>query len=220
MSRRSLGLEDTVYDYLLRESLREPALLADLRKETAALPEAGMQISPEQGQFMQLLVELMGARLAVEVGTFTGYSALSVALAMPSDGRLVCCDLSSDYTDIGKPYWARAGVADKIDLRIGPALDTLDGLLEEGCAGRVDFMFVDADKTNYDGYYERGLKLLRQGGLLAIDNVLWNGSVADPSNRKETTEAIRALNSKLHGDERITLSMLPVGDGLTLARKR
>jgi predicted O-methyltransferase YrrM len=178
-----------------------------------------MQISPEQGQLMALLVQAIGARRAIEIGTFTGYSALWVALALPADGRLVCCDVSAEWTAVGKPFWERAGVAGKIDLRIAPAIATLDRLLADGDAG-YDFAFIDADKTGYDGYYERCLKLLRPGGLIAIDNVLWGGDVANPKHRSADTLALRALNRKLHHDERVTLSMLPVGDGLTLALKR
>ncbi len=220
MSARSIGLTDALYDYLLRNSLREPAVLAELRAETAAMPDGGMQISPEQGQFMRLLVRLTGARRCVEVGTFTGYSALSVALALPDDGRLVCCDVSEDFTSVARRYWAKAGVADKVELRLAPALESLDALIKEGGAGQYDLAFVDADKKNYDGYYERCLTLLRAGGLLLVDNVLWDGAVADPKNNDKQTIAIRRLNAKMQQDERIDVSMLPVGDGLTLARKR
>ena len=220
MSRQTLTLTDTLYDYLLSVSLREPPLLARLREETAALPHAGMQISPEQGQFMALLVELIGARRTLEVGTFTGYSSLCVALALPADGQIVACDVSEDFTKVGRRYWAEAGVEDRIDLRLAPALDTLDSLLDEGQAGTFDFAFIDADKENYDGYYERSLRLVRSGGLVAIDNVLWNGSVIDPDKQDKDTQAIRALNAKLRQDLRVGLSLLPIGDGLTLARKR
>jgi caffeoyl-CoA O-methyltransferase len=219
MSRRSWSIDDRVRQYLLDHSLREPAAAAELRGATAKLPHAGMQISPEQGQLMALLVQAIGARRAIEIGTFTGYSALWVALALPADGRLVCCDVSAEWTAVGKPFWEQAGVAGKIDLRIAPAMATLDRLLADGDAG-YDFAFIDADKTGYDGYYERCLKLLRPGGLIAIDNVLWGGDVANPKNRSADTLALRALNRKLHHDERVTLSMLPVGDGLTLALKR
>ena len=220
MSRQSLTLTDALYDYLLEASLREPPLLARLREETAALPRAVMQISPEQGQFMALLVELVGARRVLEVGTFTGYSALAVALAMPPDGRIVTCDVDEDMTAVARRYWAEARVADRIDLRLGPAVDTLDALIADGGAGSFDFAFVDADKVNYGAYYERGLALLRQGGLMLIDNVLWSGAVADPQKQDDDTRAIRALNAKLRDDQRVTLSLLPVSDGLTLARKR
>ena len=191
-----------------------------LREETASLEEANMQIGPEQGQFMTLLVELMGAQNALEVGTFTGYSALALALGLPDDGCLVACDVSEEWTAIGRRYWEEAGVAHKIDLRLAPALETLDGLLAEGRAGTFDFAFIDADKEGYDAYYERAVKLIRTGGLIVLDNTLWEGKVADPAVTDRDTEAIRILNRKLVGDERVTLSLLPVGDGLTLARKR
>ncbi len=220
MSRQTLTLSEALYDYLLSVSLREPPLLYRLREETAALPHAVMQISPEQGQFMALLAELVGARRVLEVGTFTGYSALVVALALPADGRIITCDVDEEMTAIARRYWAEGGVADKIDLRLGPAVDTLDALLADGGAGTFDFAFVDADKENYDAYYERALALLRQGGLMVIDNVLWSGAVADPNKMDPDTNAIRALNAKLHGDQRVSLSLLPVSDGITLARKR
>ncbi len=220
MSRRTWGIDEKVRKYLLEHSLREPAAAAELRAATAKLPYGGMQISPEQGQLMALLVQSIGARRAIEIGTFTGYSALWVAAALPADGKLVCCDVSAEWTAVGKPFWEKAGVAGKIDLRIGPATGTLDGLLAEGGAGAYDFAFIDADKTGYDGYYERCLKLLRRGGLIGIDNVLWGGDVADPKKRSADTLALRALNDKIHRDERVTLSMLPIGDGLTLALKR
>jgi O-methyltransferase len=220
MSNRTLPLNDTLHDYLLSHSLREPELLRELRKVTAALPEANMQIAPEQGQFMALLVELTGAKQILEVGSFTGYSALWMALALPPDGRLLACDLSREWTDIGARYWRKADVLERIDLRIGPALETLDALLADGDAGRFDLAFVDADKANYLHYYERCLRLLRPGGLLLFDNVLWDGAVADAGVTDEDTAAIRALNHALHRDQRISLSMLPIGDGLSLARKR
>jgi predicted O-methyltransferase YrrM len=220
MSSRTLELNDRLYEYLLAHTLREPPLMARLRAETAKLTYGTMQISPEQGQLMALLIEMIGARRALEVGTFTGYSALAVALALPADGRLIACDISEDYTAVGRRYWAEAGVADKIDLRIGPALNTLDSLLKDGAAGSFDFMFIDADKTNYRHYYERGLQLLRQGGLLAVDNVLWSGAVADPAQDDKDTQAIRDLNEAIHADPRVSMAMVPIGDGLTLARKR
>jgi len=220
MSNRTIGLSDEIYRYLLQHSLREPELLRRLREETTRMTRwANMQIAPEQGQFMGLLVQLIGARRALEVGTFTGYSALSVMLAMPRDGRLVACDLSKEFTDVARRYWAEAGLADRIELRLQPALNTLDELIAGGAAGSFDFAFIDADKENYDGYYERALKLLRPGGLLAIDNVLWNGSVADPTIHDADTNAIRALNDKVAKDRRVAISMVPIGDGLTLARK-
>lgn len=220
MSSRTLSLTDPLYDYLIEVSLREPPLLARLRAETEALPLASMQISPEQGQFMALLVDLIGARRALEIGTFTGYSALRVALALPADGRLVACDVSADYTRVARRYWAEAGVDGKIDLRLAPALETLDSLLEAGQAETFDFAFIDADKENYDGYYERSLQLVRKGGLIAIDNMLWSGSVIDADRQDKETQAIRDLNTKLRHDQRIDLSLLPVGDGLALLRKR
>lgn len=219
MANRTLDLTDRLYDYLLRVSVREPPVLAELRTETAKLPAAGMQIGPEQGQFMALLVELIGARRTLEVGTFTGYSALAVALALPPEGRVIACDVSEEYTRVARRYWAKAGVEHKIELRLGPALQTLGALLAGGGAGSFDFAFIDADKNNYDGYYEQALLLVRPGGLIAIDNVLWGGAVVDPEKRDEDTVAIRALNEKLKGDDRVSLSLVPIGDGLTLARK-
>lgn len=220
MSSRTLSLDDTLYAYLLNHSLREPEPLRKLRETTANHARSRMQISPEQGQFMRLLVELLDVRTALEVGTFTGYSALSVALALPSDGRLICCDVSEEFTAVGVPYWHEAGVADKIDLRIAPATETLQSLVDDGLQESFDMIFIDADKENYDAYYEMGLTLLKPGGLALIDNVLWSGRVADPANMSEDTVSVRALNKKLHADERVTMSLLPIGDGLTLARKR
>ncbi|MGB7479437.1 MAG: class I SAM-dependent methyltransferase [Burkholderiaceae bacterium] len=219
MSRRSLQLDDQLYRYLLEHSLREHPALAALRQATAGRPHANMQIAPEQGQLMALLVRLMGARRCIEIGVFTGYSALAVALALPDDGRLLACDISTEYTDVARPYWEAAGVAGKIALRLAPAQDTLDAELAAGAAGSYDFAFIDADKGGYDGYYERCLQLLRAGGLIALDNMLWGGSVARPAADADT-RALQALNDKLLRDERIDLSLLPVGDGLTLVRKR
>lgn len=221
MSNKTTLLLDPLYDYFLANSLREPKILAVLRAETARLPMANMQIAPEQGQFMAFLVEVMGAKRAIEVGTFTGYSALCVALAMPAQGRLIACDINEEWTAIAKRYWAEAGVADKIDLRLAPANKTLDALLlSESRQDSFDFAFIDADKTGYDGYYERILRLLRPGGVVAVDNVFWDGRVADPGQNDPDTQAIRAFNAKLVADERVSLSMVPIGDGLTLARKR
>ena len=221
MTRRTLNLDDALFAYLLEHSVREHPAQRALREATASHRAAGMQISPDQGQFMALLVRLMGARRTLEVGVFTGYSALSVALALPEDGQVLACDVSDEYTRIGRPFWAQAGVAQKIDLRLAPALKTLDAELAAGAAGGYDFAFIDADKEAYDGYYERCLRLVRPGGLIAIDNTLWGGSVARPAAAGDAdTRALQALNAKLHADERIDLSMLGIGDGLTLARRR
>lgn len=219
MSTRTLNLDDALYQYLLAASLREHPVLAELRSFTHNHPLSNMQISPEQGQFMAMLVKLIGARRTLEIGVFTGYSTLAVALALPPDGEVVACDISTDYTDVARQYWEKAGVAHKIDVRIAPAVDTLDALIEEGQSGNFDFAFIDADKTGYDDYYERCLTLLRVGGVVAVDNVLWSGRVAHTA-VDEDTAAIQVFNSKLRQDERVDLSMLPMGDGLTLARKR
>ena len=220
MSNASIGLSQELHAYLVKVGVREPDVLRRLRERTAALPEHGMQIAPEQGAFMSLLIKVMGARRCLEVGTFTGYSSTAVALALPADGRLVCCDVSREWTDIARETWTEAGVADRVELRLGPALETLDQLLAEGDAGRFDFAFIDADKPNYDGYVERALRLARAGGLIAIDNVLWSGRVADSSADDESTVAIRSLNEKLATDERVEVAMVPIGDGLTLVRVR
>jgi len=213
-------MTDTLYDYLLTINSPLPDLFASLRTETLQLPNAGMQISVEQGHFMDLLTRLIGAKKVLEVGVFTGYSALTVASALPGDGKLIACDVSTEWTSIGRKYWEEAGIAHKIDLRIAPAVETLDSLLAEGHAGTFDFAFIDADKPNYDAYYERILQLLRPNGLIAIDNTLWYGKVADETVQDESTVALRNLNAKLCADPRVTLSVLPVGDGLTLALKR
>ncbi|HLI19458.1 MAG TPA: class I SAM-dependent methyltransferase [Rhodanobacteraceae bacterium] len=219
MSRRTINLDDTLYDYLLAHSLREHPEQTALREVTRKHPRGGMQISPEQGQFMTLLIKLIGARRTIEIGTFTGYSALTVALALPADGRILACDISDEYTSVGKPYWQRAGVADKIELVIAPATGTLDARIARGETDRYDFAFIDADKAGYGAYYERCMKLVRQGGLIAFDNTLWDGAVAKPA-EDDDTRALQALNDKLHDDQRIDVAMLPIGDGLTLARKR
>lgn len=219
MSKKTLDLDNQLYNYLLSVSLREPEILRQLRQETNSHPSAGMQIAPEQGQFMALLVQLLGATKTLEVGVFTGYSSLCVALALPPHGKTIACDVSEEYTSVARRYWQKAGVADKIELRLAPALDTLDRLLAEGQAETFDFAFIDADKGNYEQYYERSLQLVRPGGLIAIDNVLWGGKVAAPQFQDNSTLAIRALNQKLHQDERITLSLVPIADGLTLALK-
>jgi caffeoyl-CoA O-methyltransferase len=222
MSNRTLEMTDAVYDYLLDVSLREDALLARLREETANHPMAVMQISPEQGQFMAMLVSLLGAVRCVEVGVFTGYSSLCMARALPEDGTIVACDVSEEYTNIARRYWAEAGLAERIDLRLAPATETLDSLLESGEAGSFDFGFIDADKENYPAYYERLLRLVRPGGLIAVDNTLWSGRLADEPGDDDDADtlALRAFNRALHGDERVDLSLVPIGDGLTLARVR
>jgi predicted O-methyltransferase YrrM len=219
MSRDQLTIDDALHQYLLDHSLREHPAQAALRAATTSHPHAGMQIAPEQGQFMALLVRLLGARRTLEIGVFTGYSALTVALALPDDGRLLACDISDAYTKVGVPFWQQARVAHKIDLRLAPALQTLDAELAAGAAGHYDFAFIDADKTGYDAYYERCLRLLRRGGLIAIDNTLWSGRVAGPAQDADTA-ALQQLNAKLHRDERVDVSLLPIADGLTLARIR
>ncbi len=220
MSTRSIGLSDKLHVYLINETLKETGLLRRLREETAALPDANMQISPEQGQFMRLLVELLGGRRAIEIGTFTGYSALCVAAALPDDGRLIACDTNETWTAMARVFWREAGVDHKIELRLAPALETLEQLLADGAAESFDFAFIDADKPNYDRYYESCLRLLRGGGLIAVDNALWSGKVADAAVDDEDTRSIRALNVKVREDERVTSSLVPIGDGLLLARKR
>jgi predicted O-methyltransferase YrrM len=220
VSAKTIPVTDAIWQYLLDVTVREPAVLTKLRDETGRMPRGGMQISPEQGQFMALLVELIGARRAIEVGVFTGYSSLRVALAMPADGKLVACDVSEEFTNVARRYWREAGVESKVDLRLGPALATLNALIAEGGRGTYDFAFIDADKSNYDGYYERCLELVRAGGLIAVDNTLWSGAVADPSQQDPDTRAIRELNAKIPDDPRVSSSLVPIGDGLLLARKR
>jgi predicted O-methyltransferase YrrM len=220
MPKRNIELTQTLDDYIFGVSLRESDVQRRLREETARLPMAGMQIAPDQGQLMALLARLVGARRCLEIGTFTGYSALAVALALPADGRIIACDVNPETTAVARRYWREAGVADKIELKLAPALATLDALLAERQEGRFDFAFIDADKENYDGYYERLLRLLRPGGLIVIDNVLWSGAVADRRAKDPETTALRALNQKLHQDERVDLALLPLADGITLARKR
>jgi O-methyltransferase len=219
MSAKTINLTAALHEYLLRNSLREPPILARLRAATAAMPNANMQISPEQGQFMQLLARLTGARRCIEIGTFTGYSSLAVALAMAPEGRLIACDVSAEWTAIARQFWREAGVADRIELRLQPALDTLDELLRSG-AEPFDLAFIDADKTGYRAYYDRLLGLVRPGGLIAVDNTLWNGRVADPADTSADTVALRAFNEHVHRDERVDLSLVPIGDGLTLLRVR
>jgi predicted O-methyltransferase YrrM len=220
MTTQTLGLEQNLYDYLLSVSLREAEILTQLRQETAQYPVGRMQIAPEQGQFLALLVQLLGAKKTLELGVFTGYSCLVVALALPNDGLVVACDISEEFTTIARRYWEQAGVANKIHLHIAPALETLDHLLATGEGETFDFAFIDADKSNYDAYYERSLQLVRSGGLIAIDNVLWSGKVADPAVQDNRTKRIRALNQKLHQDRRVILSLIAIGDGLTLALKK
>jgi caffeoyl-CoA O-methyltransferase len=220
MARDQVGLPDNVYAYLLRWGVHEAPVLARLREETDSHPRRQMQIGPEQGQLLRLLVELTGARRCLEIGTFTGYSSLSVALALPPDGSIVCCDISEEFTSVARRYWQEAGVAGKVDLRIGPAVDTLDALLADGGEGTFDLAFIDADKGNYPNYWDRCLRLVRRGGVIAVDNVLWSGAVADPSDQSADTAAIRTLNERVHGDDRVTAVTLPVADGMTIARIR
>lgn len=220
MTSRSIGLDENLYQYLLEHSLKEHLLLAELRAETARMSEANMQIAPEQGQFMAMLARMLGARRYLEVGTFTGYSALAVTMAMPEQSRTVCLDVSQEWTDIAQRYWIRAGLADRIDLHLRPAAETLQQLVNEGWSGDFDLAFIDADKSGYIEYYEHCLRLVRPGGVVLIDNTLWDGDVANPDNQQPDTQAIRAFNQHLFKDDRVDLSMIPLGDGLTLARKR
>ena len=221
MSNQSIGLSDELYKYLLTNSVREPEILTKLRSATAKHPLANMQISPEQGQLMGLLVSLIGAKKCLEIGVFTGYSTLVVALNLPADGQIIACDVSTEFTSIAAEYWQQAGVNDKIDLHIAPALETLDRLLANGEAETFDFAFIDADKNNYAAYYDRSFQLVRQGGLILIDNVLWYGRVADPAmNEDRRTQAIKQLNQQIYHDDRVQISLIPIGDGLTIARKK
>ncbi len=220
MANRTLAITDEIYAYLVANTLREPDVLRRLREETGKLPKANMQISPEQGQFMALLAELIGAKLALEIGTFTGYSSIAVSLALPPDGRLIALDTSREWTDVARRYWKKAGVEDKIELRLGPASKSLDDLLNEGYAGQFDFVFIDADKEGYGSYYDRSLELLRPGGLVALDNALRHGQVADPDERDPGTLTIRNLTRKIRDDDRVSMSLVPIADGLMLARKR
>jgi predicted O-methyltransferase YrrM len=221
MPNQSIGLNDSLYQYLLANSVREPKILAQLRAETAAHPLVNMQISPEQGQLMGLLVQLIGAKKCLEVGVFTGYSSLVVALNLPDDGRIIACDINATFTSIAQRYWQAADVANKIDLHIAPALETLDRLLANGEAGTFDFAFIDADKNNYAAYYDRCFQLVRQGGLILVDNVLWYGRVADPAmDHDNRTQAIKQINQQIYHDDRVQISLIPIGDGLTIARKK
>jgi caffeoyl-CoA O-methyltransferase len=220
MTNKTIGLSDELAAYVVRVGVREPDVLARLRAETASIPQHNMQIAPEQGAFLAMLVELVGARRCIEVGTFTGYSSTAVALALPDGGSLLCCDVSEEWTSVARRYWDEAGVTDRVELRVAPAAETLDGLLERGEESTYDFAFVDADKAGYDGYYERLLRLVRPGGLIALDNTLWGGRVLDEDVDDADTRAIQALNAKLAADERVSLAMVPMADGVTLARRR
>ncbi|HEY1758162.1 MAG TPA: class I SAM-dependent methyltransferase [Bryobacteraceae bacterium] len=217
---RGLFFPEEISDYLLSVSLREPPILRRLREETVGHPHARFQVSPEQGQFMALVIQLMCARRTIEVGVFTGYSSLAVALALPADGSIVACDVNEEFTSIARRYWKEAGVDHMIDLRLKPAIQTLTELIAQGQSGRFDFVFIDADKTSYEGYYECALELLRPGGLIMVDNVLWSGRVLDPADQTPDTQAVRAFNKKIHSDSRVSLSMIPLGDGVSLALKR
>jgi len=219
MSRESINLSGPLQAYVRRFGMREDADLAALREETANHPWAGMQISPEQGQLMALLVRLLGARKTLEVGVFTGYSAMVVAKALGPKGKMVALDVSEEFTAIARRHWAKAGVADRIDLRLQPATDSLKALVAAGESNTFDFAFIDADKSNYDAYYEYAIKLVRRGGVIAIDNVLWQGKVIDSTDQTVDTVAIRAINHKIHDDSRVEASLVPIGDGLTLALK-
>jgi len=218
VNSKSFLVPDALYEYILRTTLREMPVQRELRERTATMPQARMQTGPDQLQFMQLLVRAIGARQCIEVGVYTGASALAVALAIPDDGKIVACDISEEYTAIAREFWQRAGLAGKIDLRLAPAEESLNALL--GAPGGYDFAYIDADKTNYDAYYELVLRLLRPGGLIAIDNVLWGGDVADPAETDADTVALRKLNEKIGRDERVDASLLTIGDGLTILRKR
>jgi caffeoyl-CoA O-methyltransferase len=220
MSRSTIMVDDRLGQYLDAINRPETAVQRRLRDETGRMPNAGMQIGPNQGSFMSFLIGQLGVRRALEIGTFTGYSALAVASALPEGGQLICCDVSAEWTAKGRAAWQEAGIAHRIDLRIGPAADTLDSLIAAGEAGHFDFAFIDADKDNYDRYYEQCLVLVRKGGLIAIDNVLWDGAVADPADQSSSTLAIRALNEKLRDDPRVDFCLVPIGDGLSLARPR
>jgi len=220
MSKGIIKISDELYKYILSVSLRERDILRRLREETEHYPHSFMQISPDQGQFMSLLIHLIGATKTIDIGVYTGYSSLCVALAIPDNGKLIACDVNEEWTSVAKRYWAEAGVSHKVDLRLAPAIETLDSLLAENLAGSFDFIFIDADKENYDDYYEKSLELLRTGGLIAVDNVLWSGRVLESGQYDPDTSAIKAFNAKLLNDDRIFLSMVPIAAGLTLALKR
>ena len=219
MSSGILSYTSSLRQYVWQYGLREHPALKELRTETEKLPSSMMQICPEQGALMGNLIRLIAAKKTIEVGTYTGYSAMAVALALPDDGEVVACDVSEEWTSVAKKAWEKAGIANKIDLQLAPASNTLDALLAEGKEGSFDFAFIDADKTNYQIYYEQCLKLIRQGGVIVIDNVLWGGAVTDSNRNDADTEAIRDLNQFIATDERVSISMIPVGDGLTVAVK-
>jgi caffeoyl-CoA O-methyltransferase len=219
VSIQTLNLSPELYQYLLSVSLRESEILKQIRTESRSHPLAKMQISPEQAQFMALLIKLMGAKKVLEIGVFLGYSSTAMASALPEDGKIIACDNNAEFTNIACGYWQKAGLESKINLRLAPALETLDQLIAEGQSNSFDFVFIDADKSNYDNYYEKSLQLVRPGGLIAVDNVLWSGRVADEQVNDNRTNKIRAFNEKLANDDRIDLSLVPIGDGLTLARK-
>jgi len=219
MSDVTINLTAPLYQYMLEHSLHETETLKHLRARTSSMHGARMQISPEQGQFMAMLMKLLSAKKTLDIGTFTGYSALVVALALPADGKVIACDVDKNSTAVAQEFWQQANVANKIDLQLGSALDTLKNLIANGESGTFDFAFIDADKDNYSNYYELSLQLLRKGGLIAVDNVLWSGKVADANDNEKTTIAIRKLNETIHQDNRVMISMLPIGDGLTLALK-
>jgi len=214
------GLNPELYKYILSVSLRDPEVLQRLKEETSKHELAEMQTAVDEAQFMSLLIKMMNAKMALEVGVFTGYSSLTVALALPEDGKLIACDVSEEFTNVAKKYWKEAKVDHKVDLRIAPGVETLDKLIAEGRSGTFDFAFIDADKPNYDNYYERILQLLRVGGVILFDNVLWHNKIIDDTNQEDTTVALRKLNAKLHKDERVDISMLSIGDGVTIVRKR
>lgn len=220
MANSTLGLDERVYEYLLNYGLREPAVLAELRRATEAEEMSEMRSAPEQGQFMAMLLKLMGAKHVLEVGTYTGYATLWMALTLPEDGEVHTCDVSERWTFVARRFWEQAGIQDRVHLHLRPALETLEGLLAQGMEDSFDFAFIDADKVNYQAYFEACLRLVRRGGIIAVDNVLWGGSVADPTDEQESTQAIRAFNRRLKGDTRVDIAMLPIADGLTLAMKR
>ncbi len=220
MSPKSIPMSGQLHAYLTESGMREHPILAELRERTSRHPQAGMLLAPEQGQLMGFLLQLLGAKRTLDVGTFTGYSSLVAALHLPADGQVIACDVNASDTDIAREFWAKADVADKVELRLAPAIETLDSLLNNGEAASFDFAFIDADKGNYINYFQRCLELVRQGGVIAVDNTLWSGRVADPDNNQNSTQNIRAFNSYVHSEMRVEMVLLPIGDGLTLARKK